>query len=80
MIEKCYQLLNRYVTLGLSPRGLDGGSEAEHTAGGGGTGINNLRVPGPRRTLTATTNKDRGLADGADVHGEWDIYGGEGMA
>ena len=65
--------------LGLPPRGMDGGSEAEHTAGGGGSGGNHHRGSSPRRTSTVTGKKDWGLADGAAVHGEWDGSGGSGM-
>ena len=55
--------------LGLPPRGLDNGSAADHTAGGGGPGGDPLRGTVTSRTLTAMVNKDQGLADGAAVHG-----------
>ena len=67
------------ISLGLSLGGSDSGLAADYTVDRGGTGGNNSRGPGPRRTLTATGEKDRGLADGAAVHSEWDQAGGSGM-
>ena len=40
--------------------------------GGGVTGGDTGRVPGPKRKSTAVGNKDRGLADGAAVYSKWD--------
>ena len=65
--------------LNLSLRGSDRGLAAEHPEVGGGTDNENRRGPDPRRTSTATGDKDRVLDDGASVHVEWDISGGAGM-
>ena len=67
------------ISLGLSMGGSDGGSAAEYTVDRGGTGGNNSRAPGTRRTSTATGDKDRGLDDGAAFHSEWDQAGGSVM-
>ena len=37
-------------------------------------------APGLTRTSTATSNKDRGLAEISTVHSKWDRYGGTGMS
>ena len=66
--------------LGLPPKGAEGGLAADHTAGKEVPGYNHLKVPGPRRTSTETDNKNRDLADGAAIQGEWDRDGGAGMA
>ena len=49
-------------------KGKDVGAEAERTDGGGGPGGDLSAPPGPRRTLTATGDKDGGMADNAAVH------------
>ena len=55
--------------IGLPPRGTYRGAEAEYPAGGGGPGRDHRGSPSPRHMSTATCDTDRGLADGADVHG-----------
>ena len=67
------------ISLGLSLGGSDGGLAADYTVDRGCSGGNNSRTPGPRRTSTATGDKDQGLDDGAAVHSEWDQAGGSGM-
>ena len=66
--------------ISLNPRGKDGGTEAKRPAGGGGPGKELSRGFVPRRTLTETVDKDRGIADGASVHIKWDVNGCAGMA
>ena len=51
---------------------LDVGSAAKYTAGVVGTDGDNIRAPGPRRTVTEMGDKDRVLSDGAAVHSERD--------
>ena len=51
----------------------------ESIVGGGGTGGDYSRGPGPRRTSTTTGDKERGLADGVAVHSERDEAGGAGI-
>ena len=66
--------------LGLPPRGSDGGLAKEPPEGGGGTGGDTRRGPGPTRTSSVTGDKDRGLADSAAIYSKWDGSGGTGMA
>ena len=64
--------------LGLPLKKIDGGLEAERPAErpeerpavGGGPDRNHYRGPSLRRMLSATGDKDRGLADGAEDHSE----------
>ena len=66
--------------LGLPPGGTDGGSEKTSAEIVGGSDGRTGGGPGLTRTLTATSNKDRGLADSAAAHSQWDGTGGTGMA
>ena len=57
-------------TLAKGIQYASGGGSDGHIGGG----------PGLTRTSTATSDKDRGLADSAAVHIKWDRDGGIGMA
>ena len=58
--------------LGLPPGGLYGSLAKRPMVSRGGTGGNTGRVPGPTRMLTATGDKEQGLADSAAVHSKCD--------
>ena len=61
--------------LGLPPRGMDSGAEAECPTGRGGPVGNHHWGPSPRCMSTAAGNKDGGLADSAAVNGKQDRTG-----
>ena len=66
--------------IGLPPGGMDDGLEESSAASGGGSDGGTGGVPGLTRTPTATSNKDRGLADSAAIYSQWEGAWGTGMA
>ena len=66
--------------LGLPPGRMDGGLVQRTEAIRGGSDNRTGGGAGLTRTLTATSDKDRGLAYSAAVHSQWGGTGGTGMA
>ena len=65
---------------GLSPGWKGGSPPPERRQGDGVTGDDHRQGPGRSHPSAETGDQNRGLANGAAIHGEWDRAGSAGVA